>query len=139
MQCSTEPLRITNTGTTGGFMFWINNLSCWYFMCWCQNHIGHTRCVFHFRHLLLTASLNCFSSPYLQADSVKINICGNKYFKQSLFIFDFIHPNAATMVSVQYTKVEKGRSTYLVLCHILNHLLVLCLGHHREYTDSVCW
>lgn len=82
-------------------------------MCWCQNHIGHTPCIFHFRHLPLTASLNCFSSPYLQADSVKRNICGDKYFKQPPFFSAFIHLKAAIMVSVQYAEVEKGRSTHL--------------------------
>lgn len=119
-------------------MIWINNLSCWLYVLVSKPYRSHS-VHFPFRHLLLTASLNCFSSPYLQADSVKISICGNKYFKQSLFIFDFIHPKAATMVSVQYAEVEKGRSTYSVLRHILNHLLVSCLGNHREYTDSVCW
>lgn len=52
-------------------------------------------------------------SPYLQADSVKINICDDKYFKQPPFFFAFIHLKAAIMVSVQYAEVEKGRSTHL--------------------------
>lgn len=42
------------------------------------------------------------------------------------------------MVSVQYTKSEKDRSTHSGATSRLNHLQMSCLSHHREYTVPVC-